>query len=91
MNVYHKDQAVEFVAGKKHSLLDFILVQGIIEGNVKNSKNPDQQVRACVDSKKKAALFIFKEMDRDDWNSLVRDLKSWSDLKKQLVEGGVLK
>lgn len=91
MKIYHKDKAVEFVAGKKYSLMDFILVNDIIDGNIEKSKDPDQYVGRFVDSNKKAALFVFKEMDDEDWNNLVQDLKTWSDIKRQLVEGGVLK
>ena len=71
--------------------MDFIFVQDIIDGNVESSKKPDQNVRRLVNTKKKAALFVLEEMDDDEWNNLVQDLKTWSELKRQLVEGGVLK
>lgn len=91
MRIFHKDHAVEFVAGKKHSLLDFILTKEIIDAHIHESGNPDQDVRIFMNRQKKMALFTFEDLTDEEWDKLVKDLKNWAELKEQLVKGGVLK
>lgn len=91
MRIFNKDHAIEFVAGKKHSLMDFILTKEIIDAHIKESSNPDQTSKIYMNRKKKMALIQIEDLTDEEWENLVDDLKKWQELKEQLVKGGVLK